>query len=74
VAGHWTYRSLIATASWCYITTDQRSGMLATCLLEPASGYRFATWNLLDRDLRVGEQAPILRLSPLIAAPLIQLE
>jgi hypothetical protein len=74
VAGQWTSRSLSATAGWYYITTDQRSGVLAACLLEPASEDGFATWNLLDRDLRVGEQAPVFRVSRPIAVPLIQLE
>ena len=74
VAGHWTSQSLMATAGWYYVTTDQRSGVLAACLLEPASEDGFATWNLLDRDLRVGEQAPILRVLRPIAAPLMQLE
>lgn len=74
MAGQWTSRSLSATAGWYYVTTDQRSGVLAACLLEPASEDGFATWNLLDRDLRVGEQAPVFRVSRPIAAPLIQLE
>lgn len=74
VAGHWVSQSVTAKAGWYYVTTDQRSGVLAAGLLEPASEDGFATWNLLDRDLRAGEQAPILRLPRPITAPLVQLE
>ena len=74
VAGHWAPRSMTASAGWYYVTTEQRLGVLAACLLEPASEDGFATWNLLDRDLRAGEEAPILRLLRPIAVPLIQLE
>ena len=74
VTGQWAARPVTATAGWYYITTDQRLGVLAACLLEPASEDGFATWNLLDRELHVGETASILRLSRPIAGPLLQIE
>ncbi|MEO8634631.1 MAG: M14 family metallopeptidase [Gemmatimonadales bacterium] len=74
VTGRWALRAISLTAGWYYITTDQRLGVLAACLLEPASEDGFATWNLLDRDLRPGFEAPVLRLAGPIAVPLLQVE
>ena len=52
-----------ATAGWYWVSTDQRLGTFAACLLEPGSEDGYATWNYLDRDLRRGAPLPILRLA-----------
>jgi hypothetical protein len=50
------------------VSTDQRLGVLAAYLLEPGSEDGFVAWNFLDRDLRRGGEAPILRVRrPLVA-------
>ena len=56
---------LQAASGWFVVPTDQRLGVLAAYLLEPASEDGFATWNQLDRELRRGRDAPILRLQRL---------
>ena len=56
-----------AGAGWFLVPTSQRLGLLAAYLLEPASEDGFATWNLLDRDLRRGRDAPIFRVRQLPA-------
>ena len=45
-----------------YVPTDQRLGILATYLLEPASEDGFVSWNFFDRDLRPGTIYPVTRL------------
>jgi len=61
VAGRWQARPGDARAGWFMVPTDQRLGVLAAYLLEPASEDGFVQWNFLDRDLRRGGDAPILR-------------
>lgn len=61
-AGRWAPRPAATTSGWYYVSTDQRLGVFAAYLLEPGSEDGYATWNYLDRDLRRGEEAPILRL------------
>lgn len=59
--GRWLPREVSATAGWYLVSTDQRLGVLAAYLLEPASEDGFVTWNFLDRDMRRGADAPVLR-------------
>jgi hypothetical protein len=49
-------------AGWYLVRTDQRLGVLAAYLLEPASEDGVVTWNLLDRELQPDSAYPILRL------------
>jgi hypothetical protein len=65
VEGRWQGREAAATPGWYLVSTDQRLGVLAAYLLEPASEDGFVAWNFLDRDLRRGAEAPILRLRQL---------
>jgi hypothetical protein len=68
VQGRWQARELAAPAGWYVVSTDQRLGVLAAYLLEPGSEDGFVAWNFLDRDLRRGGEAPILRVrQPLVA-------
>ena len=67
VAGGWRDRQARAEVGWFVVPTDQRLGVLASYLLEPASEDGFATWNFFDRDLRRGGQAPVLRVRSPIA-------
>lgn len=66
--GRWQPRELAASAGWYYVPTDQRLGVLAAYLLEPGSEDGFVQWNFLDRDLRRGGEAPVLRVRQPIAA------
>jgi len=61
VEGRWQPRATSVTAGWFLVSTSQRLGLLAAYLLEPASEDGFVTWNLFDRDLRRGRDAPVLR-------------
>jgi Zinc carboxypeptidase len=49
------------TPGWYLASTDQPLGTLMGYLLEPASEDGVVTWNLLDRELRVGATYPLLR-------------
>ena len=67
VAGAWHERAASVEPGWFVVFTDQRLGVLASYLLEPGSEDGFTTWNLLDRDLRRGTDAPVLRVrSPML--------
>lgn len=62
LAGHWTSPVRIQGAdTLCYVSTDQPLGTLAVYLLEPESADGFATWNVLDPELRVGGTFPVRR-------------
>jgi murein tripeptide amidase MpaA len=74
VSGHWSTRADTVSAGWFYVSTDQRLGAFAAYLLEPASEDGFATWNFLDRDLRAGREAPVLRVRHPIRAPMTLVE
>jgi hypothetical protein len=74
VAGRWRPRPTEVGAGWFYVTTAQRDGVFAACLLEPASEDGLATWNYLDRDLRIGADAPILRVRAPLRVPMTQVE
>jgi hypothetical protein len=56
-------------AGWFLLPTDQRLGVLASYLLEPASEDGVVTWNLLDRELQAGAIYPILRAGGSIRVP-----
>jgi hypothetical protein len=51
------------------VSTDQRLGVLASDLLEPGSEEGFTTWNLLDRDLRRGTDAPVFPVRSPVLTP-----
>lgn len=51
------------------VSTDQRLGMLAAFLLEPASEDGYTTWNLFDRALRARGSHPVRRVATLPTAP-----
>jgi hypothetical protein len=63
--GRWAPGSVDSTIApgWYLIRTDQALGTLAGYLLEPASEDGVVTWNLLDRELRVGSPYPIVRVA-----------
>ena len=61
VDGSWRPRDGQITPGWFLVSTDQRLGVFAGYLLEPASEDGLATWNLFDRDLRRGQEAPVVR-------------
>lgn len=72
VEGRWMPKSGTEIgAGWYLVSTDQRLGVLAAYLLEPASEDGFVTWNFLDRDLRRGGEAPILRVRVAPKAPTV---
>jgi hypothetical protein len=74
VTGAWVSRAADIPAGWYYVSTDQRLGVFAAYLLEPGSEDGYATWNLLDRDLRKGQEVPILRVSRAPGVSLILVE
>jgi len=74
VTGRWRSRPAAAGAGWFYVSTDQRLGVFAAYLLEPGSEDGYATWNYLDRDLRRGEEAPILRVASAPMLPMTLVE
>jgi len=72
IEGAWHPRDAALTAGWFMVSTDQRLGVFAGYVLEPASEDGLATWNFFDRDLRRGQDAPILRIrSPLAIQSLL---
>ena len=69
VEGAWRTRRAVVEAGWYLVSTRQRLGVLAAWLLEPASQDGFVTWNFLDRDLRRGQDHPVLRLRQRLNLP-----
>ncbi len=69
VEGAWRSEPGEAATGWFLVPVRQRLGILAAYLLEPASEDGFVTWNLLDRDLRRGRDAPVLRVRAVPAVP-----
>lgn len=51
------------------VPTDQRLGMLAAFLLEPASEDGYTTWNFFDRGLRARAAHPVTRVPRLPTVP-----
>jgi hypothetical protein len=74
VEGEWrTRQGWQAARGWYFVPTEQRLGVLAAYLLEPASADGVAAWNLLDRDLRQGGDSPILRVRQRTETPMLEL-
>jgi len=69
VEGTWRSRDLAAEAGWYMVSTDQRLGLFAAYLLEPATHDGLVTWNLFDRNLRRGQDAPVVRVRGPLAVP-----
>ncbi len=70
VDGAWTpARSETIPAGSYLVPTDQRLGMLAAFLLEPASEDGYTTWNLFDRGLRARGAHPVRRVERLPDVP-----
>ncbi|MEO5797851.1 MAG: M14 family zinc carboxypeptidase [Gemmatimonadales bacterium] len=75
VEGRWTQAAAdSAKFSSFLVTTNQRFGLLAAFLLEPASEDGYTTWNFFDRDLVPHATHPVRRVRVLppslrIAAP-----
>lgn len=69
VEGAWHAREAALAPGWFLVSTDQRLGTFAAYVLEPASEDGLATWNFFDRDLRRGQDAPVLRLRAPIGVP-----
>lgn len=67
--GKWTARPGSFTPGWYYVSTDQRLGVLASVLLEPASEDGYLTWNFFDRELRPNSEVPVLRVRSPIVSP-----
>ncbi len=74
VTGQWAARAGEVTPGWFYVSTDQRAGVLAAYLLEPACEDGFAAWNFYDRELRHGGEAPVLRVRSALHVPRVALE
>jgi hypothetical protein len=70
VQGRWTNRPGSTAAGWFVVPTAQRQGVFAAYLLEPASEDGFVNWNFFDRELRRGNEYPVLRVRQPIARPL----
>jgi hypothetical protein len=73
VEGEWMPRQVQVGRGWYYVSTEQRLGVLAAYLLEPASADGVAAWNLLDRDLRQGRDSPILKVRQRTETPMLEL-
>jgi hypothetical protein len=68
--GRWSASHLAeAGPGWYLVRTDQRLGILAAYLLEPASEDGIVTWNFLDRELAAGQDFPILRTGAAVGVP-----
>lgn len=69
VEGSWRSRPVSVAPGWYLVPARQRLGVLAAWLLEPASQDGLVTWNFLDRDLRRGQDHPVLRVRRPLALP-----
>ncbi|MGQ0703746.1 MAG: M14 family metallopeptidase [Gemmatimonadales bacterium] len=69
VEGSWRARDVAIVPGWFLVSTDQLRGVFAAYLLEPASEDGLVTWNFLDRDLRRGQDAPVLRVRQPLPIP-----
>jgi hypothetical protein len=69
IEGAWRPRPAAISPGWYLVPTRQRLGLLAAWLLEPASQDGLATWNFLDRDLRRGQDHPMLRVRQPLLLP-----
>lgn len=69
ISGRWTEAPLAVPEGSYIIPAAQSLGVLAAILLEPESDDSFATWNVLDPSLRVGEAYPVRRLLQPVRTP-----
>jgi hypothetical protein len=70
--GRWRQETRVLPAGAFLIATAQPLGVLATYLLEPETDDGLVTWNVFDRVLATGAEAPVVRLAaPLTAAATI---
>ena len=75
VEGRWGTGSPDSLPAGTFIVpTDQRMGMIAAFLLEPASEDGYTTWNFFDRGIRVRGSHPVRRLDamPNVARVLVR--
>lgn len=73
LTGRWRTADRTAEAGWYLVATDQRLGVLAAYLLEPAAHDGVVAWNFLDRDLAAGKPYPILRVrGPVLVESVLQ--
>ncbi|MGH7582045.1 MAG: M14 family metallopeptidase [Gemmatimonadales bacterium] len=71
VDGSWSAPTTAAIPSGSFVvSTNQRFGMLAAFLLEPASEDGYTFWNFFDAGVKQGAAAPVRRLAKLPATPL----
>jgi hypothetical protein len=61
VEGHWVATNGDTTYGGFLVPTNQRFGLLAAFLLEPASEDGYTTWNFFDRDLQSHAAHPVRR-------------
>lgn len=61
VEGSWADFDGEGGAGWYLVPTNQRLGVFAAWLLEPASEDGLVAWGFYDRSLRRGETFPVLR-------------
>jgi hypothetical protein len=70
VDGWWTPQAPQTVRAGSFLVpTNQRFGMLAAFLLEPASEDGYTTWNLFDRGLRARGVHPVLSADKLPTVP-----
>ena len=65
VVGRWRPVTELARHDLLEVPAVGRLAPLVINLLDPESDDSFATWNLLDDRLRIGQPYPVLRVSPL---------
>jgi hypothetical protein len=69
VEGAWRAREAVVAPGWFAVSTDQRRGVFAADLLVPGSEDGLATRNVFDRELRRGQDAPVLRVRAALPVP-----
>jgi hypothetical protein len=75
VEGRWGSAAADSLPVGTYIVpTDQRLGMVAAFLLEPASEDGYTTWNFFDRGIRVRGAHPVRRLDTLPPVPRVMID
>ncbi|HET9012149.1 MAG TPA: M14 family metallopeptidase [Gemmatimonadaceae bacterium] len=65
VVGHWRRAAQPPRGEWLTVPAVAPLTPLVMYLLDPESDDSFATWNLLDAGLQVGQVYPVLRVSTL---------
>jgi hypothetical protein len=69
LAGRWRTETRSLSAGSYLISTAQPLGVLAAYLLEPESDDGLVTWNVFDRVLTPGSDAPIVKVTAPLAVP-----